>query len=140
MNTLQNIEIMQDQIIKDFSLLGTPNDKYSYIIELGKNLTPLKKEHKVNTNIIKGCQSKVWLLANSKDGKVNYNADSDSTLVKGLISLLIRVFSNKTPMEILNTEPYFVDQIGLKQMLSMNRSNGLAAMIKQMKFYAIAFY
>jgi cysteine desulfuration protein SufE len=139
MNTTVNKESIQEEIIEDFSLLESSNDKYSYIIELGKDLEALDEQHLIDSNIIKGCQSKVWLIANFEDGKVFYKADSDSTLVKGLISLLVRVFSNKTPQEILHTEAYFVDQIGLKQMLSMNRSNGLAAMMKQMKFYAIAF-
>ena len=130
---------IQDEIIADFSFLETPNDKYAYIIELGKSLDSIDENQRIDANVIKGCQSKVWLVASFENGKIVFKADSDSTLVKGLISLLIKAMSEKTPSEIINTEIYFAEKIGLRQMLSMNRSNGLTAMIKQIKFYAIAF-
>lgn len=129
----------QDEIIEEFSLFDNRNDQYAYIIELGKKLTELEEEYRTEQNIVKGCQSKVWLQPGFSDGKVQFRADSDSTLVKGLVGLLVRVLSERTPEEINTAELYFVDKIGLREMLSMNRSNGLSAMIKQMRLYAIAY-
>jgi cysteine desulfuration protein SufE len=129
----------EQEIIEVFSLLDNWDDKYEYIIELGKKLPPLDKEHKVDENKIKGCQSSVWLVASYDNGKVYYKADSDSVIVKGLISLLIKVLSGKTPDEILNCELSFIETIGLTKHLAPTRSNGLHAMIKQIKNYALAF-
>lgn len=129
----------EQEIIEVFSLLDNWDDKYEYIIELGKKLPPLDKEHKVDENKIKGCQSNVWLVASYDNGKVYYKADSDSVIVKGLISLLIKVLSGKTPDEILNCELSFIETIGLTKHLAPTRSNGLHAMIKQIKNYALAF-
>lgn len=130
---------IQDEIIEEFSLFDNKNDSYTYLIELGKKLSDLPEKYRSDENIIKGCQSKVWLVAEMETDKIRYFADSDSTLVKGIVSLLVRILSEQTPQAILDAELYFIDQIGLKQMLSMNRSNGLASMIKQIKFYALAF-
>lgn len=129
----------QDEIIEEFSLFDNRNDQYAYIIELGKKLSELPEEQKTEENIVKGCQSKVWLQPDFKEGKVQFQADSDSTLVKGLVGLLVRVLSDRLPKEINDADLYFVDKIGLREMLSMNRSNGLSAMIKQMRLYAIAY-
>ncbi len=129
----------QDQIIDDFSLMDEWDDKYAYIIELGKKVPELSAEHKTEANIIKGCQSKVWMISRKEGDKVFYQADSDAIIVKGLISLLLKTYSGYTPDEIINTEPYFIDKIGMRQHLSMTRSNGLASMVKQMKLDALAY-
>lgn len=129
---------LQDDIIEEFAFFETKNQKYDYLIDLGKTYTPLRDGHKTEANLIKGCQSKVWIVENSVDGKLNFTGDSDSIIVKGLVSLILRVFSNHNPEEILATPIYFHDKIGLKNMLSMTRSNGLNAMIKQIKLKALA--
>jgi cysteine desulfuration protein SufE len=129
----------QEQIIDDFSLMEEWDDKYAYIIELGKKIPELAAEYKTDVNIIKGCQSKVWMISRLEDGKVIYLADSDAIIVKGLIALLLKTYSGHTPEEIINTEPYFIDKIGMSQHLSMTRSNGLASMVKQMKLDALAY-
>jgi len=133
------IKEIQEEIIEEFSLFENKQDQYQYIIELGKKLPELPESDHVGANIIKGCQSQVWLTAKEEDGTVFFLADSDSTLVKGLISLLVRVFSQQKAIDIFNAELFFIEKIDLKNMLSMNRSNGLASMVKQMKFYALAF-
>ncbi len=130
---------IQDQIIDDFSLIDEWEDKYAYIIELGKKIEELSTEYKTDKNIIKGCQSKVWMISKLEDGKVIYKADSDAIIVKGLIGLLLKTFSGHTPQEIIHTEPYFIDKIGMSQHLSMTRSNGLASMVKQMKLDALVY-
>jgi cysteine desulfuration protein SufE len=129
----------QEQIIDDFSLMDEWDDKYAYIIELGKKIPELPVEYKTDVNIIKGCQSKVWMISRLEDGKVIYLADSDAIIVKGLIALLLKTYSGHTPDEIINTEPYFIDKIGMSQHLSMTRSNGLVSMVKQMKLDALAY-
>lgn len=137
------INEIQDEIIEEFALFDNKNDQYSYIIELGKKLENLPQEEYKDENLIKGCQSKVWLTAEKSEQKeetqIKYIADSDSTLVKGLVSLLLRVLSNQPAKEILSADLYFIDKVGLGQLLSMNRSNGLAATVKQMKIYALVF-
>ncbi len=137
------INQIQDEIIEEFELFDNKNDQYGYIIELGKKLENLPEEGYKDENLIKGCQSKVWLTAEKSEQnneiQIKYLADSDSTLVKGLVSLLMRVLSEQPAKEILTTELYFIDKIGLGQLLSMNRSNGLASMVKQMKIYALAY-
>ncbi|WP_375560844.1 SufE family protein [Bernardetia sp. OM2101] len=137
------INQIQDEIIEEFALFDNKNDQYGYIIELGKKLENLPKEEYKDENLIKGCQSKVWLTAEKSEQdneiQIKYIADSDSTLVKGLVSLLMRVLSEQPAKEILSSELYFIDKIGLGQLLSMNRSNGLASMVKQMKIYALAY-
>ena len=114
-------------------------DKYEYIIELGNNLDPFDEKNKTTSNLIRGCQSRVWLNAELKDGKVIFTADSDAVITKGIIALLIRVLSGRTPKEITDTELFFIDRIGLKENLSPTRSNGLVSMIKNMKAYGLAY-
>ena len=133
------INEIQDEIIEEFSLFDDWMDKYQYLIDLSKNLPVIDESYKKEDNLIKGCQSQVWLFAELKDGKVIFTADSDAIITKGIISLLIRVLSNQTPDDILQCDLHFIEKIGLKENLSPTRSNGLLAMIKQMKIYALAF-
>lgn len=133
------INELQDEIIEEFSAFDDWMDKYTLLIDLGNSLEPLDDKHKVPQNIIEGCQSRVWLNAELNNGIITYQGESDAVLVKGIVSLLIHVLSDHTPDEIINTELYFIDAIGLKEHLSPTRSNGLIAMIKQMKMYALAF-
>ena len=137
MNT--NIDILQDEIIDEFSGLGDWMDKYSYIIEMGNALPPIDEKHKTPDNIIEGCQSRVWLNASYENGILSFEADSDAIIVKGIISMLVRTLSGRTPQEILDADLYFIDKIGLHEHLSPTRSNGLLAMIKQIRTYALAF-
>lgn len=133
------INEIQDQIIEEFSQFDDWMDKYALLIDLGNSLQPLHEKYKIPQNIIEGCQSRVWLNAELVDGKVVFEGESDAILVKGIVSLLIQVLSGQTPEDIVNTELYFIDRIGLKEHLSPTRSNGLLAMVKQMKLYALAF-
>lgn len=133
------INELQDEIIEEFNEFDDWMDKYALLIDLGNSLEPLDEKHKTPQNIIEGCQSRVWLNAEYKEGIIKYQGESDAVLVKGIVSLLIQVLSGHTPDEILNTELYFVDKIGLKEHLSPTRSNGLLAMIKQMKMFALAY-
>ena len=135
----KSIEEREAEIIEAFSWLESWEEKYEYIIELGKNLPELEEKYKKEENIIKGCQSTVWLVAEFKDGKVFYQADSDAVIVKGLVSMLIRVFSGHAPDEILDAKLHFINEIGMMSHLAQTRSNGLLAMIKQMKNYALAY-
>ncbi len=142
--TLPNLEPMhikdiQDEIIDEFSLFDDWEGKYEYIIDLGKKLPLLSETYKTDDYIIKGCQSRVWLHASIQDGNVVFNGDSDAVIVKGLIALLIRVLSGHSPEEIVKADVYFIDRIGMAQHLAQTRANGLAAMLKQMKLYAVAF-
>ena len=135
-----SINDIQDEIIDEFSGLTDWMDRYAYIIELGNALPAMPDELKVPANLIEGCQSRVWVSAGrDADGKVKFQADSDAMIVKGIISLLVRVLSDHTPGDILSSDLYFVDKIGLKEHLSPTRSNGLVAMIRQMRLYAQAF-
>lgn len=133
------INDIQDQIIEEFSIYDDWLDKYQYLIDLSKDLPLIDEAYKKEQNLIKGCQSQVWLHAELIDEKVVFSADSDAVVTKGIISLLIRVLSNQSPADIMNCDLYFIEQIGLKENLSPTRSNGLLAMIKQMKLYGIAF-
>ena len=133
------INELQDEIIEEFSQFDDWMDKYALLIDLGNSLETLDEKHKTPQNIIEGCQSRVWLNAEMNDGIITYQGESDAILVKGIVSLLIHVMSGHTPDEILNTELYFIDKIGLKEHLSPTRSNGLLAMVKQMKMYALAY-
>lgn len=132
-------EKRQEEIIEEFEFLTDWMEKYEHIIELGKSLPLIEEKYKTDDNIIKGCQSRVWLHAELIDGKVIYKADSDAIITKGMIALLIRALSGLTPDEIIAADLKFIDKIGLKEHLSPTRSNGLLSMIKQMKLYAIAF-
>ncbi len=133
------IENIQQEIVAEFSIYEDWMDKYSYLIELGNDLKDLDPKQKNDQHLIKGCQSRVWLVPEFKDGKIYFEGESDAVIVKGLVALLLRVVSGRTPDEIMNSDLHFVDDIGLKQHLSPTRSNGLVAMIKQIKLYAVAY-
>ncbi|WP_117880103.1 SufE family protein [Aureibaculum luteum] len=133
------IKEIQEEIIDEFSMFDDWMERYEYIIELGKSIPLIEDQYKTDDNTIKGCQSKVWLNADVKEDKIFFTADSDAILTKGIIALLLRVFSNHTPKEILDSDTDFIDEIGLKEHLSPTRANGLVSMIKQLKLYAIAY-
>ncbi|WP_319272308.1 SufE family protein [uncultured Draconibacterium sp.] len=134
-----SIEEIQQEIIEEFSIYEDWMDKYAYLIELGNDLQDLDAKDKNDQNIIKGCQSRVWLVAELKDGKIYFRGESDAVIVKGLVALLLRVVSGRTPKELLETKLHFIDDLGLKQHLSPTRSNGLLAMVKQIRLYAVAY-
>lgn len=133
------INEIQDEIIEEFNAFDDWMDKYRLIIDMGNNLTPLDEQYKTNQNLIEGCQSRVWITAQMKDGKVHFEGESDAIIVKGIVSLLFRVLNNQTPSDILNNELYFIKEIGLQEHLSPTRSNGLVSMLKQMKLFAATF-
>lgn len=136
---MKTIKELQDEIIEEFSAFDDWMDKYQLLIDLGNELPPLPKKYKTEQNLIDGCQSNVWLQADYVEGRVKFQAESDALIVKGLVSLLLRVLSEHTPQEIIDADLYFIDAIGLNAHLSPTRSNGLLAMLKQMKMYALAF-
>tara|TARA_R110001592_G_scaffold181500_3_gene424289 strand:+ start:174 stop:596 length:423 start_codon:yes stop_codon:yes gene_type:complete len=133
------IEEVQNEIIEEFAMFEDWEERYQYMIDLGKDLPLIEEKYKTDDNIIKGCQSKVWVHANMQDDKVNFTADSDAIITKGIIAILIRAFSNQHPKDILEANTDFIDKIGLKEHLSPTRANGLVNMIKQLKLYAIAY-
>jgi cysteine desulfuration protein SufE len=133
------INEIQDQIIDEFSVFTDWMEKYEYLIDMGRTLAPFDNTHKVPDFLIEGCQSKVWLYPSFSNGIITYTADSDALITRGIVALLVRVFSGRTPDEILSADIYFIDRIGLKQNLSPTRSNGLLSMMKQMRLYALAF-
>jgi cysteine desulfuration protein SufE len=139
MKLLKTIQETEDEITDEFSFFDNWQDKYEYLIELGKKLNDYPEAERKDDNKVKGCQSSVWLTTTGSNGVIVFKADSDSTIVKGLIALLVRVLSGRTPDEILNAKLDFIEKIGLKQHLAQTRANGLAAMIKQMKMYALAY-
>lgn len=134
------INELQDELIEDFEFITEWEEKYKYIIDLGKELPVIDEQYKTEQYLIKGCQSRVWLHAAYENGKVIFTADSDAIITKGLVSMMVKILSNQTPEDIMNAELYFIDKVGLKDHLSVTRSNGLLSMIKQMKLYAIAFH
>ncbi|MGY8968190.1 MAG: Fe-S metabolism protein SufE [Candidatus Arcticimaribacter sp.] len=134
-----SIQEIQEEIIEEFAMFEDWMQRYEYMIDLGKTLPLIAAEFKTDDNIIKGCQSKVWVHAELKDSQLEFTADSDAIITKGIIAILIRVFSNQHPKDILASDTSFIDQIGLKEHLSPTRANGLVSMIKQIKMYAIAF-
>ena len=136
---MKTIDEIQDEIIDEFSVFDDWMDKYALLIDLGNSLPPIEEKYKTNENLIEGCQSRVWLQADYRDGRIWFEAESDAIIVKGIVSLLVRVLSGRTPDEILNANLYFIDRIGLTEHLSPTRSNGLLAMVKQMRMYALAF-
>ena len=136
---MKTINELQDEVIEEFSGFDDWMDKYQMLIDLGNDLEPLDEKYKTEQNLIDGCQSRVWLQCDLKDGKLVFTADSDALIVKGIIALLIEVISGHTPKEILNADFYFIDKIGLREHLSPTRSNGLLAMVKQIKAYALAY-
>lgn len=133
------IKEQQDRIIEDFEVFGDWMEKYEYIIQLGKDLPLIDPKYKTDDNLIRGCQSKVWLHAELQEGKLVFSADSDAVITKGLVGLVIQVLSNQTPKDIADAEIYFIDAIGLTSHLSPTRSNGLLSMLKQIKLYAIGY-
>jgi cysteine desulfuration protein SufE len=136
---METITEKQQEIIEEFSLFEDWMQRYEYMIDLGKSLPLISEEHKTEDNIIKGCQSKVWVHAGLEDDRLVFTADSDAIITKGIIAILIRVFSNQPPKAIIEANSDFIDQIGLKEHLSPTRANGLVAMIKQIKMYAVAY-
>jgi cysteine desulfuration protein SufE len=130
------IDEIQNQIVEEFSVFDDWMDKYEYLIELGRDLAPYDSKYRIDNYLIEGCQSRVWVYGIMEDEVIKYFADSDAIITKGMISLLIRVLSNQKPADVVNTELYFIEKIGLKDNLSLTRSNGLAAMVKQMKIMA----
>lgn len=133
------IQDIQNEIVDEFSMFDDWMERYEYMIELGKSLPIIEEEFKTEDNLIKGCQSKVWVNAKLENDKIVFSADSDAIITKGIIAILIRVFSNQTPKAILEADTGFIDEIGLKEHLSPTRANGLVSMIKQLKMYAIAY-
>lgn len=136
---MKTINEIQDEIIEEFAGFDDWMDKYQLLIDLGNEQVPLDERYKTESNLIDGCQSRVWLQADYHDGIIDFSAESDALIVKGIVALLIRVLSGHTPQEILDADLYFIEQIGLKDHLSPTRSNGLLAMVKQMRMYALAF-
>jgi cysteine desulfuration protein SufE len=139
MNEVKSIKEIEEEVVDEFSLFDSWDEKYEYIIDMGKKLKPLEQEHKKDENKIKGCQSTVWMVSEYKNGNIIYRAESDAIIVKGLVSMLIRVLSNHTPKEILEAKLDFIDKIGMKQHLAQTRSNGLLSMVKQMKLDATVY-
>ena len=134
-----DIEQRQDRIIREFKVFDDWMDKYKHIIQLGTQLKPLSPEKKNDSNLVKGCQSQVWLVASYDNGQVKFEADSDAAITKGLVALVVRLYTNQSPEQILKTQPRFIHEIGMTEHLSPTRANGLASMVKQMKIYAMAF-
>jgi len=135
-----DINSKQDEIIEEFSIFDDWMDKYNYLIELSRELPAIDPKYKTNQYLIEGCQSKVWLNAELENGVIRFSADSDAIITKGIVALLIRVLNNQKPEDVMNVDLYFIEKIGLQQNLSPTRSNGLLAMVKQMKLYALAFH
>jgi cysteine desulfuration protein SufE len=133
------INEIQDEIIEEFSISDDWMDRYSMLIDMGNSLPLLDEKYKTESNLIEGCQSRVWLHVQYTDGKVHFQAESDAVIVKGIVALLIRVLSGRSPQDILDADLYFIERIGLREHLSPTRSNGLVSMLKQMKMYALAF-
>ena len=136
---MASINEIQDDIIDEFSGLDDWMDRYQLLIDLGNEQPPLDERYKTEQNLIDGCQSRVWLQADLTEGRIHFQAESDALIVKGIVTLLLRVLNDQTPQDILSADLYFIDQIGLRDHLSPTRSNGLLAMLKQMKMYALAF-
>ena len=136
---MKTIDELQEEVIEEFSDFTDWMDKYQLLIDLGNDMQPLDACYKTDANLIEGCQSRVWIVADYRDGLLHFSAESDALIVKGLVALLLRVLSGHSPQEILDADLYFIDSIGLKDHLSPTRSNGLLAMVKQMRVYALAF-
>ncbi len=134
-----DIHEKQERIIKEFKVLGDWQERYKHIIKLGQKLDPLEEKHKKDENLVRGCQSQVWLIAELQDGKVVFKADSDAAITKGLVALMVRFYSGEDPDTIIVTKPEFIERIGMQEHLSPTRSNGLVSMVKQMKIYAMVY-
>lgn len=139
MNEVKTIEAVTKEIVEDFEMFSEWMEKYEYLISLGKDLPLIDERHKIDENLISGCQSRVWLHAEMDDNRLIFTADSDAIITKGIVALMVRVLSEQKPEDIVNADLSFTDRIGLKEHLSPTRANGLVSMIKQMKFYALAF-
>jgi cysteine desulfuration protein SufE len=139
MSTMMTLSQAQQEVVDEFAMFSDWQDRYEHLIELGKDLPLIAPEKKTDENIVRGCQSRVWLSATFDNGRVHYTADSDAIITKGIVALLVRVLNDRTPQEILNTPLTFIDTVGLREHLSPNRSNGLVAMLDQMKRYAVAY-
>lgn len=139
MSTTMTLAQTQQELIDEFAMFSDWQDRYEHLIELGKDLPLIAPEHKTDDNLVRGCQSRVWLHAEPQNGLVHFTADSDAMITKGIVALLVRVFNDRTPQEILGASTEFIDKIGLRAHLSPNRANGLSAMIDQMKRYALAY-
>jgi|TARA_B110000240_G_scaffold186283_1_gene222732 cysteine desulfuration protein SufE len=135
---METIKEIQEEIIEDFEMFDDWMQKYEFLIDLGKELTPIEEQYKIEDNLIKGCQSRVWLHAEEKNGSIVYSADSDAIMTKGIIAILLRVLSNQKSENIINADLSFIDEIGLKEQLSATRANGLVSMIKKIKLFALA--
>ncbi|MGY8951501.1 MAG: SufE family protein [Flavobacteriales bacterium] len=135
---METIKEIQEEIIEDFEMFDDWMQKYEFLIDLGKELTPIEEQYKIEDNLIKGCQSRVWLHAEEKNGSIIYSADSDAIMTKGIIAILLRVLSNQKSEDIINADLSFIDEIGLKEQLSATRANGLVSMIKKIKLFALA--
>jgi len=135
---METIKEIQEEIIEDFEIFDDWMQKYEFLIDLGKELTPIEEQYKIEDNLIKGCQSRVWLHAEEKNGSIVYSADSDAIMTKGIIAILLRVLSNQKSEDIINADLSFIDEIGLKEQLSATRANGLVSMIKKIKLFALA--
>lgn len=136
---MADIHEVQQQIVEEFESLSDWTERYKHIIDQGRKLDPLDEEHKIEENLVRGCQSQVWLHTNVDDGKVIFEADSDAAITKGLVALMVRFYSGQEPDTIMSTDPNFIKKIGMEEHLSPTRSNGLASMVKQMKIYAMAY-
>ncbi len=134
-----DIKSTQERIVREFELMGDWTERYKYIIKHGSKMEDIPESEKIESNLVKGCQSQVWLAASYESGRIIFRADSDAAITKGLVSLMVRLYSNNTPDTIINTSPEFIDKIGMAQHLSPTRANGLLAMVKQMKIYAMAY-
>lgn len=134
-----DIQDIQQNIVKEFSALADWTERYKYIIKLGRELDPLDEQYKIDDNLVRGCQSQVWLHTRLEDGNVIFEADSDAAITKGLVALMVRFYSNQSPDTIISTSPDFIKKIGMEEHLSPTRSNGLSSMVKQMKIYAMAY-
>ncbi|OQP55897.1 Fe-S metabolism protein SufE [Niastella yeongjuensis] len=139
MSEHKSIQAIEDELVEEFSLFDSWDDKYEYIIDMGKKLAPLENEHKLDENKVRGCQSTVWLVSEYNDGLIRFKADSDAIITKGLVSMLIRVLSNHTPDEIIDADLGFIQKIGMTTHLAQTRANGLLSMVKQMKNFALAY-
>ncbi|MBX2973654.1 MAG: SufE family protein [Flavobacteriales bacterium] len=139
MNTSTSLAQAQQELIDEFAMLTDWQDRYEHLIELGKDLPLIAPEHKTDDNLVRGCQSRVWLHAAQQNGTIHFTADSDAMITKGIVALLVRVYNDRTPQEILGGSTEFIDRIGLREHLSPSRANGLSAMIDQMKRYALAY-
>jgi cysteine desulfuration protein SufE len=139
MSTSSTLVQAQQEVVDEFAMFSDWQDRYEHLIELGKDLPLIAPEHKTDDNLVRGCQSRVWLAAEPKEDLVHFTADSDAMITKGIVALLVRVYNDRTPQEILGASTEFIDRIGLREHLSPNRANGLSAMLDQMKRYAVAF-